>query len=105
MTQKGEVKTGADHLAALRDGRQVYIDGELVPDVTAHPAFRNAVHSAAAFYDYQARPENLERVTFASPSAGGYARINRCWQMPKSHAELVARRKAMSEWAELSCGF
>jgi 4-hydroxyphenylacetate 3-monooxygenase len=105
MTQKGEVKTGADHLAALRDGRQVYIDGELVPDVTAHPAFRNAVRSAAAFYDYQARPENLERVTFASPASGGYARINRSWQMPRSHAELVERRKAMSEWAELSCGF
>jgi hypothetical protein len=36
MTQIGEVKTGADHLAALRDGREVYIDGELVPDVTTH---------------------------------------------------------------------
>ena len=105
MTDRGDVKTGADHLAALRDGRQVYIDGELVPDVTTHPAFRNAVQSAALFYDYQARPENLERVTFAAPASGGYARINRCWQMPRSHAELVERRKAMSEWAELSCGF
>jgi len=104
MTDKGEVKTGADHLAALRDGREVYIDGALVPDVTTHPAFRNAVHAAAAFYDYQARPDNLERMTFA-PGNGGYARINRCWQRPTSHAELVERRKAMSAWAELSCGF
>jgi 4-hydroxyphenylacetate 3-monooxygenase len=109
MSIRGEVKTGADHLAALRDGRQVYIDGELVDDVTTHPAFRNAVHQAAALYDYQARPENLERVTFAPSSAdgpgAGYARINRCWQMPRSHAELVERRKAMTEWAEQSCGF
>ncbi|HXO00564.1 MAG TPA: 4-hydroxyphenylacetate 3-hydroxylase N-terminal domain-containing protein [Stellaceae bacterium] len=105
MTERAEVKTGADHLAALRDGRAVYIDGELVSDVTTHPAFRNAVHSAAAFYDYQARPENIARMTFEPTVGPGYARINRCWQMPRSHAELVERRQAMTEWAEMSCGF
>jgi 4-hydroxyphenylacetate 3-monooxygenase len=105
MTDRGEVKTGADLLAALRDGREVYIDGARVDDVTTHPAFRNAVQSAAALYDYQARPENIERMTFLAPSAGGYARINRCWQLPRSHAELVERRRAMSEWAEQSCGY
>ncbi len=61
----GHCKTGAEHIAALRDGRSVYIDGELVADVTEHPAFRNSVHSAAALYDFQARPENLELMTFA----------------------------------------
>jgi 4-hydroxyphenylacetate 3-monooxygenase len=105
MTGGGEIKTGADHLAALRDGREVYIDGERVADVTTHPAFRNAVHQVAALYDYQARPENLERMTFASPVSGGYARINCCWQLPRSHAELVARRRAISEWSEQSGGF
>jgi 4-hydroxyphenylacetate 3-monooxygenase len=105
MMGRAEVKTGADHLAALRDGREVYIDGEIVPDVTTHPAFRNAVQSAAAFYDYQARPENIERMTFSPTPGDGYARINRCWQMPRSYAELVERRKAMTEWAELSAGF
>src|SRR5579862_7157024 len=104
-TVTGEVKTGADHLAALNDGREVYIDGERVADVTTHPAFRNATRAAAALYDHHARPENLEAMTFAAPAAGGYARINRCWQLPRSHAELVQRRRAMSEWATLSCGF
>jgi 4-hydroxyphenylacetate 3-monooxygenase len=101
-----EVKTGADHLGALRDGRAVYIDGELVGDVTTHPAFRNAVHCAAALYDYQARSDNLERMTFLREGGGdGYRRINRCWQMPRSYADLVERRRALSEWAEQSCGF
>src|SRR5438874_12521143 len=99
-------KTGNDHLTSLRDGRAVYIDGELATDVTTHPAFRNAVHIAAALYDHQAHPDNVERVTFAREAAGdGYARINRCWQMPASYEELMARRRAMSEWAELWCGF
>ena len=33
-------KTGADHVASLRDGRDVYIYGARVGDVTTHAAFR-----------------------------------------------------------------
>jgi 4-hydroxyphenylacetate 3-monooxygenase len=97
------VKDGAEHLAALRDGRAVHIDGQPVADVTVHPAFRNAVHSAAALYDFQARPENVERMTFVP--AGGGRRVNRCWQLPKSREELVARREALVAWAEQTGGF
>ena len=95
-----DCKTGAEHLATLRDDRAVYIDGERVDDVTTHPAFRNAVHSAAALYDFQARPENLERMTF-KPAAGA-RRINRCWQRPRNLEELVQRRQALVAWAEQS---
>src|ERR1700761_7502083 len=31
--------TGAEYLQSLRDGREVYIYGERIKDVTAHPAF------------------------------------------------------------------
>jgi 4-hydroxyphenylacetate 3-monooxygenase len=96
-------KTGAAHLQSLRDGRAVYIDGAPVADVTEHPAFRNAVHSAAALYDFQAQPDNLELMTF-QPN-GANRRINRCWQMPRNYDELVKRRQAMQAWAALSCGF
>src|SRR4051812_308575 len=57
-------KTGADHIRSLKDGRTVYIDGELVGDVTEHPAFRNSIQSSAALYDFQAAPENVELMTF-----------------------------------------
>jgi 4-hydroxyphenylacetate 3-monooxygenase len=43
--------TGAEFLESLRDGREVYIYGERVNDVTAHPAFRNAAASVALLYD------------------------------------------------------
>ena len=43
--------TGAEYMQSLRDGREVYIDGERVKDVTAHPAFRNSVRSLARLYD------------------------------------------------------
>src|ERR1041385_5852017 len=96
-------KSGADHIQSLKDGRAVYLDGEHIEDVTTHPAFRNAVRSAASLYDFQARPENIELMTFVPD--GLNRRINRAWQMPKNHAEMVQRRKAMQAWAELSCGF
>ena len=34
------MRTGADYLASLNDGRRVFLDGEAVEDVSAHPAFR-----------------------------------------------------------------
>jgi 4-hydroxyphenylacetate 3-monooxygenase len=49
------LKTGAQHLESLRDGRVVYIGSEKVDDVTTHPAFRNAAGSIAAIYDMKSR--------------------------------------------------
>src|SRR6202023_3765538 len=85
-------KTGADHIKSLKDGRRVYIDGTLVTDVTTHPAFRNAVKSAATLYDFQAKPENMELMTFCPE--GSNRRINRAWQMPRKNKERVRSRKA-----------
>jgi 4-hydroxyphenylacetate 3-monooxygenase len=98
-----DCKTGAEHIRSLKDGRTVHIDGKLVPDVTEHPAFRNSVRSAAQLYDFQARPENIELMTFRPDGAS--RRVNRAWQIPRNHAEMVQRRKALQAWAELSCGF
>ncbi|MEO6984277.1 MAG: 4-hydroxyphenylacetate 3-hydroxylase N-terminal domain-containing protein [Paralcaligenes sp.] len=45
------LKTGAEYKDSLRDGRNVYISGERVPDVTTHPAFRSMVENIARLYD------------------------------------------------------
>ena len=96
------IRDGNTHLQALRDGREVWLDGKLVPDVTTAPAFRNAVGVAAALYDFQARPENRETMTFTN---GNGRQVNRAWQLPTSHAELVMRRTAMESWAKNHHGF
>ena len=51
IAAKGRPFTGAEYLASLRDGRDVYVYGERVDDVTTHPAFRNAARSIARLYD------------------------------------------------------
>ena len=48
------IKTGEQHIQALRDGRRVYLNGGIVGDVTTHPAFRNAVASVGKLYDFRA---------------------------------------------------
>lgn len=96
-------KTGAQHIASLRDGRTVYIDGKLVEDVTTHPAFCHSVQSAAALYDFQAQPENIELLTFKPE--GSDRRVSRAWQMPKSYEEMVTRRKALQAWSRVHYGF
>ena len=96
------IKTGEQHTASLRDGRQIYLNGAVVEDPTTHPAYRNAVASVAKLYDFQSRQDNLELMTYATPTGG---RANRIWQLPESYADLVERRKALEAWTELHGGF
>ncbi len=96
-------KTGDQHLNSLRDGREVYLNGKKIKDVTKHPAFKNAVAASAKLYDFQSNPENIEYMTFESPESK--IRVNRCWQLTKNYDELVVRRKAISAWAKLSAGW
>ena len=96
------VKYGRKHIASLRDGRQIFIDGASVDDPATHPAFRNAIASAAHLYEYQAQPRNLAQMTFTSPKSGD--QVSRMWQLPTSLGELVERRQALEAWAELTCG-
>ena len=96
------IKTGEQHTASLRDGRQIYLNGAVVEDPTTHPAYRNAVASVAKLYDFQSRQDNLELMTYATPTGG---RANRIWQLPESYADLVERRRALEAWTELHGGF
>ena len=98
------IKTGAQHIQSLNDDRQVYINGHLAGDVTLHPAFRRTIQTVGQLYDFQAQPDNQQLMTFEVPGGGG-ARANRIWQLPRSHADLVERRRALEAWTELHCGF
>ena len=96
------MRTGDEYLRSLKDGRRVFVDGELVKDVTAHPAFRQAARSIAMLYDIAAAPELRERMTFTSPKTG--EPVQRGWQIPHSHADLRARRLFSETWAEATFG-
>ena len=97
------LRTGQDFLADLRKSpRAIYVEGDKVTDPTAHPAFREGARSLARLLDYAASPENREVMTYPSPDTGGP--VWRCWQIPRSHADLRAKRIAAERWAEQSFG-
>ena len=91
------LKTGAEHLESLRDGRVVYIGGERVDDVTAHPAFRNAARSMAAIYD-------LKRSDPAYSFEEGGARHSAYFLRARTRADLEQRTRLHRAIADLSYG-
>src|SRR2546428_2905126 len=96
------MRTGQDYLRSLNDGRQVFVDGEAVKDVTRHVAFREAARSVARLYDIAAAPAVREGMTFTSPKTG--EPVLRAYQIPHSHADLTARRLSWETWAEATFG-
>ncbi len=62
------IRTGAEFVESLRDGRTVYAGGERIRDVTAYTPFRGAVETLASLYDLQ--HERRDELSFSSPSSG-----------------------------------
>jgi aromatic ring hydroxylase len=50
------IRTGDQFLEALRDERQIFMDGERIRDVTVDPRFAGAAQSMAELYDMQHDP-------------------------------------------------
>jgi len=78
----------------------IWYRGELVRDVTQHPAFRGGAHTLAALYDLQWRQPELS--LYDSPVSGH--KVARSFMMPKTHAELVSISAAMRIWADATHG-
>jgi aromatic ring hydroxylase len=45
------IRTGDEYRESIRDGREVWIDGERVQDIPSHPAFKPIVDAWARIYD------------------------------------------------------
>ncbi len=63
-------QTGAEYLESLRDGREVYIYGERVADVTKHPAFRNTARMTARLFDALHDPARRDKLLLPTDTDG-----------------------------------
>jgi len=96
--------TGAEYLDSIRDGREIWIYGERVKDVTTHPAFRNTVRMIARLYDALHDPARKDVLTIPTDTgSGGYT--HRFYRATRNAEELVAARDAIAEWARVSYGW
>jgi 4-hydroxyphenylacetate 3-monooxygenase len=58
------IRTSAQYRESLRDGREVWINGERVRDVTTHPVFKPVVDIRALIYDMAHEPRTASVMTY-----------------------------------------
>jgi 4-hydroxyphenylacetate 3-monooxygenase len=91
------IRAGEQLLQSLQDGRQLFIDGERVEDVTTDPRFDAAARSLAELYDMQHDPALIDRMTFLSPTSG--ERVGLSFVELRSVDDLIHRRDMAKIWA------
>jgi len=95
---------GEQFLDSLRDGREIYIYGERVKDVTTHPAFRNTARMVARLYDALHDPKHQDKLLQPTDTGNG-GMTQAYFKAPKTVAESVAGRDAIAEWAKITYGW
>ncbi|MCY4566099.1 MAG: 4-hydroxyphenylacetate 3-monooxygenase, partial [Gammaproteobacteria bacterium] len=58
------IKSGAQYLDSLRDGRDVWMHGKRVADVTGEPGLASGARTLADFIDRQRDPAHVDKLTF-----------------------------------------
>lgn len=93
--------TGERFIESLRDGREVWFNGQKV-DVTTHPAFQGTIAEMARLYDLQFTDDRRDVMTFVSPETGN--RVSRSYQLPYSLDDLRTKRRNSEAWFRESFG-
>ncbi len=79
------LRTPADYLASLRDGRRVYYRGRRVEDVTAHPVIGLAARHAAIDYQMAEDPRHRDLAVVEG--------VSRYFVPPRDAGDLLARSR------------
>lgn len=96
------IRTGQQYLDGLRDGREVWCDGERIADVTTDPRFAGGARTQAELYDLQHDSGLTDRMTYESPTTGD--RVGLSFIQPRSAADLATRRRMFKIWNDHTCG-
>ena len=96
--------TGDEYIESLRDGREVWIYGERVKDVTTHPAFRNPIRMVARMYDALHDPETKDVLT-TKTDTGSDGYTHKYFRTPRSAQDMIEDRDAIAQWARMSYGW
>ena len=94
-------RTGAEYVDGLRGGgREVWIGGERVQDVTEHPAFRGSIQGISGFFDWQ--HSHAEECIIADPVSNRPTGISHL--IPRSADDLCRRHRGLERLARYSAG-
>ncbi|AFA72758.1 putative phenol 2-monooxygenase, oxygenase component [Gordonia polyisoprenivorans VH2] len=96
--------TGDEYIESLKDGREIWLHGERVEDVTTHPAFRNPIRMTARLYDSMHDPATRDKVTAPTDTGNGGVTMP-FFKASTSSADLIKERDAIAEWARMTYGW
>ena len=85
------LRTGEQYRESLRDGRQVWINGERVKDVPTHPAFRPIVDLRARLYDMAHEAQHRELMSYVDTASN--EPCNLALKLPKTVADWQDKRR------------
>jgi 4-hydroxyphenylacetate 3-monooxygenase len=88
------IRTGVEYRAGLRDGREIWIEGERVADVTVHPAFKPVVDCKARMYDIAHEASSIELMTYRN----GSDRCSRLLRPPTEKAHWHEKWRAVDAY-------
>ncbi|MFC8370537.1 MULTISPECIES: 4-hydroxyphenylacetate 3-hydroxylase family protein [unclassified Streptomyces] len=97
--------TGEEYLESLRDDREVFLYGDRVKDVTAHPAFANPARMTARLYDALHDPAHRDVLTTHTDGGAAAGYTHRFFTTPRSAEDLVADQRAIAAWSRMSYGW
>lgn len=97
-------QTGDEYLESLRDGREVYIYGEKITDITTHPGFRNSARSMARLYDALHDPTQNQRLLVPTDTGNG-GMTHPFFKVQKTREDLRAARDGIEDWQRLVYGW
>ncbi len=96
------LRTSKQYMESLRDDREVYFEGERVPDVTAHPSLRRCINSCASLYDLYHNPHYRSLVVSKSKEGESVPFM----YLPVRNAEdLLRRREVYLLISRIALGF
>jgi 4-hydroxyphenylacetate 3-monooxygenase len=87
------IRTGDEYRESLRDGREVWMNGEKITDVTTHRAFKPAVDVRATVYDMQHDPTYAETMTYVDEASGETCAIG--LKLPLTRQDWADKRLAV----------
>ncbi|MEN6541828.1 4-hydroxyphenylacetate 3-hydroxylase N-terminal domain-containing protein [Parvibaculum sp.] len=85
------LKTKAQYVESLMDGRENFWNGERIDDITTHPRFRVPIEVAAGDYDY----DNLQRRDIITYRTEEGDLAHRVYQVPRSAEDLTKRMELL----------
>src|ERR687894_1532432 len=87
------IRTGEEYGESIRDGRDVWVNGQRVADVTTHAMFKPLVDIRARINDMAHEDATRDVMTSVDPDSGERFAVG--LQLPRTREDWQAKRRAV----------